>query len=370
MNAGNLTINWLYRDSLRVDDQWSVRHSKGFTWWANRHAQRIDVIGSEPAQDGGMAHLVRVKTDLVRDVTLGPRALGKLDLLMATATMAGPVYDPDAKTVSLSSLVKVHEPIREWMQRLLSVAAMLQVTEAELLGPAIAERLGGTSAESGHPKNGLRPVPDELTVGFPLLLGRRAEQPSAWTAKEFQQAAGQYMQQPPALLATSGGQGLAVEFPYGAESSLCQMKGDQVHPRIGNGLFLLQSFPVKKLSKLAGSRLALELNAQELEQNPSGYGFGSYLYQDATIGFVGFVPNLAHHQGLLPSLFYACASRARAMAMRFVDDDWSEAWSDNAARKPLTAMERLLKRRPRRARPNQGRSGPRQPAPRARMKYE
>ena len=34
MNAGEQTIDWLYREQLQIDEQWSIRTPEGFTWWA------------------------------------------------------------------------------------------------------------------------------------------------------------------------------------------------------------------------------------------------------------------------------------------------------------------------------------------------
>ena len=325
MNTGQQAIDWLYREQLRVDEAWSVRAPEGFTWWANRHAQRVEVIGREAGPDGNDGYFVRVKTDFIRNVTLTDQTLAGINLLMSTATMAGPVYDNNTKTLSLSSLVRVHEGIRKWMSPLISVAAMLQVADAHFLGSPISTAVGGTSAESGHPESGPRPHPDELAVEFTPTIAAAGARPSSWSATEFQQAVDQHMQQPPALLATSGGKGLTVEFPYGGRSSLCELRGDETHPRIGNGLLLLQSFPVKPMSDSAGTRLALELNGEELDHRPAGYGFGSYCYRDGCIRFTGFIPNAAHRHGLLPNLYYACAGRARAMSIRFMSDDWSGA---------------------------------------------
>jgi hypothetical protein len=41
MNAGEKAIDWLFREQLRVDPEWSIRFPAGFTWWADRHAQTI-----------------------------------------------------------------------------------------------------------------------------------------------------------------------------------------------------------------------------------------------------------------------------------------------------------------------------------------
>lgn len=324
MNTGQLILDWLYEEHLQVDEPWSVKLKNGFTWWAARNAQHVEVIGKEAGPDGMVGYFVRVKTEFIRDVTLTDQALAGINLLMSTATTAGPVYDPKARTLSLSSLVRVHEEIRGWMSPLIGVAALQQIADAHLIAPQIKGMMGGSLAESGHPVNGFRPEPDELAVGFVRLLFETGERPTAWSAREFQQAVDQYMQGPPSLLATGGGNGLTVEFPYGDESSLCRMMGDQPHPRIGNGLFLLQSFPVGKKSDSEGTKLALELNAEELDRKPSGYGFGSYCYRDGCINFTGFLPNLCYQPGLLPNLYAASAVRARAMALRFMGDDWTQ----------------------------------------------
>ena len=107
MDTGQRTIDWLYREQLRADDEWSVRHPGGFTWWAHRNAQRVEVVGREDGPDGNDGYFVRVKTDLVRDVTLNDGAIAGIGLLMSTATMAGPVYDAKTGVLSLASLVRV-----------------------------------------------------------------------------------------------------------------------------------------------------------------------------------------------------------------------------------------------------------------------
>jgi hypothetical protein len=45
MNAGERTIDWLFREQLRVDHKWSIKLPTGFTWWADRHAQTIEIVG-------------------------------------------------------------------------------------------------------------------------------------------------------------------------------------------------------------------------------------------------------------------------------------------------------------------------------------
>jgi hypothetical protein len=64
MLFGNATLQWLYSKQLLVDQQWSVRTPRGFTWWADKNAQTIEVVGEVKAPDLPPAQLVSVRTDL------------------------------------------------------------------------------------------------------------------------------------------------------------------------------------------------------------------------------------------------------------------------------------------------------------------
>ena len=342
MNAGQKTIEWLRDEQLCVDDEWSVDTSNGFTWWASKNAQSIEIVGSDVGPDGKNGYFLRVKTEIWRNVALTDKTLPVISLLMSSASMSGPVYDAKKRTLSLASMVRVHEGIWEWMARLISISAMMQIQDAHFMGAQIAPALNAKTAESNHPTNGPRDEPDELVVGFTPMLASAGEQRGKWAAAEFQQAVDQYMKQPPSLMASAGGEGLTVEFPFGEFSSLCQLNGDQAHPRIGNGLLILQRFPVAGMVEKDGVKIAIELNIEELHQRPIGYGFGSYSYQDGCICFSGFIPNLAYKRDLLPNIYFACAARAQAMSARFTANDWSQGFRPTALEKPRSALQRFF----------------------------
>jgi len=210
------------------------------------------------------------------------------------------------------------------MNPLISVAAILQIYEARTVAREAAELLNAQIAESRHPKQGMRTQPDEMAEAVASIVAPQGKQPCKWSEKEFQDVVDKYMQQPPSLFGSAGGLGCTVEFPYGDRSSLCRMIGDQPHPRYGNGLFLLQSFPVSAMSDAEGARLALSLNATELAKRPSGYGFGSFAFRDGDVHFTSFMPNATYRPGMLPNLYFSCAGRAREMSLRLVNRDWDE----------------------------------------------
>jgi hypothetical protein len=347
MNAGQKTIEWLRDEQLQVDDEWSVRRPAGFTWWAHRHAQHVDVVRDYDGPGGDKGYIVRIRTEFLRksgrlEPTGGDAAA--LELLMSTASMSGLVHDESEGVLYLSSAVRVHEGIWQWMARLLSVSSMLQLADAHLMADQFGPLLGATSAASDHPSSGTREEPDEITASFPSMSHAQGQQSCLWTAHEFAEVL-PLMQAQPMVMASGGGAGVTIEFPYGRRTSLCRMVGTEPHPRLGNGLFLLQSFPVEHLglSDAALMARALQENASELSLDPKGYGLGSYCYRDGCIHWTSFLPNLAYAQGLLPNLFAASAGRAVHMAAALAPRDAQRGSAKPQSNRPPSAMERILR---------------------------
>ena len=310
---------------MKIDEKWSVRNDNGFEWWADKNAQTIEIIGEEESPEGEKAYLISIRTDFLFSVELNEKNLKIINtLMMPYAHMAGPVYNHDAKTLSLCSLVRVHEGISEWINPLISVASVLQIGEVRIMGAEYAKLLNTKEAISSHPDNGVRSEPDEMAELIATFIAPMGKEPCKWSEDEFQETVDNYMQQPPSLMATNGGLGFTVEFPFGEESSLCRVKGEEAHPRLGNGLLLIQSFPVSGYTDVEGAKLALSLNAAELTEKPSGYGFGSYSYGKNLIHFTSFYPNAIYRSGLLVNIYYSCANRAEAMSIHLEESEWTQ----------------------------------------------
>lgn len=323
VNPGEQTVDWLYREQLQVDEQWSVRTERGFTWWADRNAQTIEVLSEETGPDGQTGYLIGVRTEVVADLDLSAAALAELnDAVMRRAALCGPVYDRDARTLSLCSVALVHDDADGWMGVVLGSAAVTQIAEARILGPELAQALAGRPALSGHPLNGPRPEPDDMAFAVGVFV-EEGQLPCEWPQSEFTDAVDEFMRRPPSIGAAVTGHGFTVEFPYGQRSSLCQV-GAQPHPLYGNGLFVLQRFPFSVDTPAQGTELALELNAVELTQNGTGFGFGSYVYDNGMLCFTSFLPNALHRQIALPNVYFSCAARAHAISVWLLDQPWNE----------------------------------------------
>lgn len=318
MNAGEQTVEWLYKEQLKIDEKWSVRTPNGFRWWADKHAQTIEVVGQEVSPDGMIAYIISVRTELLQSVDSNEKNLKHINsMLMPFMSMSGPFYDHNNKRLDLCSLVRVHDEISQWMNPLISMAAILQIGEARIMGASLAEALNAEEAVSGHPDHGIRPEPDELAEAIASLIAPMGAEPSRWKEWEFQDM-DKFMNQFPSIVGTVGDTGFTVEFPYGDETSLCQVKNNEPHPRYGNGLFILQSFPLGDISEMKGIDLALLMNEIELTQEPLGYGLGSYVYKTGMLHFTSFFPNALYKPGMLANIFLSCAERANEISFRLM----------------------------------------------------
>jgi hypothetical protein len=88
-NAGLKTIEWLFREQLRVDAEWSVKFSNGFTWWADHHAQTIEIVDSETDGSGDTAYLIGIRTDLLRNFSLTNPALAPNQFIVDVLRLNG-----------------------------------------------------------------------------------------------------------------------------------------------------------------------------------------------------------------------------------------------------------------------------------------
>jgi hypothetical protein len=322
LDLGKETIEWLYHEQLKVDPEWSVRTEGGFRWWADKNAQTIEIASEETDPNGEVGYLISVRTEFLRDLDLNDASLVKMDEhLMHTSAMSGPVYDAESRTLSLCSLVRVYQHICAWMRPLISVAATMQIFEARTMGAEMAKLLNAKEHITGHPERGFRPQPDEMAFVVERLIAPFAQKPCNWPEREFQDVVKRYMQKPPAYGAKSDGLLFSVAFPFGDQLSLSGVSGDW-HPWYGNGILLLQAFPVDEIPDAQGIRLALSLNRTELGQIPSGYGLGGYSYSDNKFFFKCFLPNVVYKPGFLPNLYFSSASRARQIALLISGQDW------------------------------------------------
>lgn len=326
MSIGKKTIDWLV-GRLDIDEAWSLQMANGVKWWPNQHAQTIELAEEYLVKDGSYRGMIVIRTELLRDFELNPESLLTLnELLMKSAAMAGPVYDGERKTLDLCSSVNIGERNAEWMRMVLLTAAATQVHEVEILAPMLQERLGVPLATSSHPRRGTRP---ETAEGVRRCIQSVLKSGQAECVVDFTEFTDFYKPmnlRPSALMMDETG--FAVEFPFGADVSLCSISIDRPHPSLGNGIRYTHSFAAPSAAPETFVEVALGFNGEDLTQVPPKYGLGSFFVDDACgeicWGATAFIPRVLSGEGILLELFPFAFARAARMARLCLQDDWTD----------------------------------------------
>lgn len=316
MSTDDQLLLWLYRDQLQVEDHWAIKHPNGFSWWAHEYRQDIASVAQILDGEGEMAYLMSISTDVVADIPENANLESVLgDLASDQADLAGFVYDVKERTVRLHSLMRVHDGIRPWAQRLLSVAAVSQLHQAEQLAETLALATGGKPAKSRHPIRGVRneTYRDDMAELASCLFPQHGAEPSRWDKDSFEQACfyAEEMRMGEAEITDAG---LRLEFNTSGLVSSFLANPQFRHQEYGNGLLLSQKIPYEFSTQEKGLRLCMALNALHLAEYPAGYGLGTYAFRDGAIFFQSFVPNMGFIRGDLVNFVLSAGERHETLA--------------------------------------------------------
>ena len=239
---------------LFIDDEWSVRRPRGFTWWSYRLAQHVE---AEPViiRGGRPTSIVRVWTEVVNDVDPSRDPARVVVPVNMQATLNALVWDPQKRTLADHCTYMVDEDNAIAARWILPVAAVLQNTAAHSRAHAVAEAVSGRPAASNHPISGPRPVADELLTAPQAVIvpdpGQRSTFPAALD-DELATALAEY-----GVAGCIDGDQLTCELPFNGarplallsgdssiETSLLEVFADLDHPQFGAGALMALSLPV------------------------------------------------------------------------------------------------------------------------------
>ena len=152
------------RQIMAVDDEWSIDRKRGWSWWAHRLRQDIDV--EPPHMEANPPYsVVRIATQVVKGVEAPDDEVGRvISDLNRRSVLTSYGWDPVGRSLCSTTALVVH-PETQWMQFTVSYAVWLQIDHAEWLADQVVEQLGGAVATTPHPKSGLRPDPDGMLTG-------------------------------------------------------------------------------------------------------------------------------------------------------------------------------------------------------------
>jgi hypothetical protein len=298
----------------QVDETWSVREPRCFTWWAGDFRQRVYVDAGRLDRGHTIFRLSAV-TDLLREVdTLKSGIAEGLAALNMFASSYAITLDQEQRSVSLCSSVVLHEGIAEWIVLHFAGLAILQVIDAQARAVVYASMIGGAPDSSHHPRAGTRSTHDQMLDLVRGVYCPMGQERSRWIEPgEFQHVAVQL--QEAGLLVNGDEVGLCAEVVFGDrdDSALITVTSDEPHPQLGHGVLLRLNLPVS-LSEQAAARLAVKLNAAEIGLTFT-HLLGAWCSTEARGAhvpvFVSFVPNTLYRPRLLFNLVTALAGKAR-----------------------------------------------------------
>jgi leader peptidase (prepilin peptidase)/N-methyltransferase len=318
--------------SMQIDDRWSVRGTRGLTWWGHRLAQRIT---AEPVRhsDGFEVARLSAETDLLRNVPSTRQTAERIAAFNHHATLNAFIWDPDAGSVRLRCSAGVNAETLDSVKRLFGAAVSIQVADAHIKVDGLAKLLGGEPDVSNHPRSGPRPEMDDMLNVIELLYARKGQQPTPFTPADFARAA---RLEPAPWCKVSCDDGAlnavmhAKKYPSG--TGVLFATATRPHPQLGSGLFMLLTIPTPCESDITLA-LCHELNLAEAHAWEIPYCFGAWCPQRPVVSglaYVTFVPTAVCRPGLIEAMSIQMGARA-AWARQQLDEGFEDTRAYAAA---------------------------------------
>jgi hypothetical protein len=177
------------------------------------------------------------------------------------------------------------------------------VTSAYIDMTWLLELRGAIPAASSHPSSGLRRETDGMLDIIQDVIGPVGKEPTRFAGEELPDAKA-VIEQRGDIFGTADESRLTAEVPFESNTALLTMFNQEPHPRLGNGLHVVLTPPMRCDMKGRGLR-AIEWNTQERTAWTGAPMIGSWCPHPTLenfMAFVSFIPNYAHIAGLATTL--------------------------------------------------------------------
>ena len=130
-DVGIQTVQEIY-NSLQVDEEWSIREERGFTWWANQFKQTI--WADQPIEDDDL-HIsrVHVETEFLKYPKRFQKVDTQLAMMMNLSTLSGLIHDARSGRLKWRCNAFVHEENKFWLMDMLYFAAIFQLKDSQTM---------------------------------------------------------------------------------------------------------------------------------------------------------------------------------------------------------------------------------------------
>lgn len=328
-DLGQEFVDSLY-ERMKIDDEWSVREPRGFTWWPGLLKQRIWV--EDPFEDEDMeiwrAH---VRSDFIEGfgdtederwaMTLGEHS-----------SLAGFVRCPEDHTrVQFASSAYFHEETLPFICGLMGWVAPIQAIDANELCDPVADLFDGWAPDSSaHPTSGVRDDPDELLGLVELLVEPEGRCPSVYAGADMKEAL-EGLPEPPHIFPSGDDSSVATCLPFPGCNTLLSASTTKPHLGMGNGLSISLKIPHNCDGKLPADALAF--NELELSSLTRSHFLGSWSVSDSgDMTFSSFIPNSLFVDGITEHMLMSHTMRAGWIAQDLADHSWADNYENDLAR--------------------------------------
>jgi hypothetical protein len=283
--------------NMKIDKEWLINSESGFEWWGNHFKQKI---WADPPMDVNSTSITRVhvETDFLEYPKRSESTDTQLATILRLSSLSGIIHDPKEGCLKWHSSAFVHKESENWIEKMLSLAAILQLRDAEIIG-ALAKKFELKPHHSCHPHSGLREKMDGLLCALNQWIIPEGQKPVDDIGEAEFSFVSAILKRANIRVSASDN-GLSAYVPFGRDVSLLQVNTNQPHPVLGNGILMRLSLSPEDLweiEELNGS-LIIDMNSRDNKEWPTGHFFGSWCLGPAgtnsfTPAFVSFIPIVA-----------------------------------------------------------------------------
>jgi hypothetical protein len=303
---------------LQVDEQWTTRTERAFSWIAHRLEQVVST--SRPIRDGEFTLFMLSAETAVVDSVGAPEPIVDRALSDLNRHSFGSCYSFSVveRRIYSTSNTWIHEGTADWRTGLFDTYVIGQLCFAEAEADYLADKCQGQVALRAHPTFGYREQPDDMLNVVDDLIAPKGQEPSRYrNAFEFEGVAEASRRSE--RVATLGGsaEGIALECSYDDYTAISILNPTYGHRLLGAGLSSCIRLPMS-ISPEDGYRIAGMLNRREKSAGPiGGQGhLGAWCVDNAPTGgdvvtYRSFLPNLVYMNGLIMDTSMACVARMR-----------------------------------------------------------
>jgi hypothetical protein len=308
-------VRKIFKD-MNIDEEWCVQTERGFTWWGHQYAQRI--WAEQPIEDNGFyVAKVNAETEILKYPARSTETETILAVEMMKASLSGLVIDHEGERITLRCSAYIHEDNNNWLGRVFSLAAIMQLIEAENRGDILAMVLELQPDKSIHPHSGFRNAVDDMLHVVDQVIIPEGEKPFQSIGEfEFRRAADILNSQN--LISTASETGLSAYVPFADDIALLRVETEQEHPELGKGLLFRLFLPPDQIFPTTDidGPFVMDLNSMEQNAFPSGHFLGSWCLGPVgesahTAVYVTFIPAIVCTPGILYNMCISTMSHGK-----------------------------------------------------------